>query len=402
MVKRNVHLAKLHSGYLFPEINKRKLALLEKNPQAQIISLGIGDTTEPIPFSIVKGLEKAASNLGKISTYSGYGQEQGLPALREKIAKTFYKEITADEIFISDGSKCDIGRLQLLFGPNITMAVQDPSYPAYVDTSVACGQTGSYDTASSQYQKVVYLPCTPENNFFPSLDFKADIIYFCSPNNPTGIAATAEQLTALVAHAKKIKAVLIFDAAYASYIRNPDLPKSIYEIPGAKDVAIELNSFSKMAGFTGVRLGWATVPDALSYEDGSSIRKDWLRIATTFFNGASTISQQGGLQALEATGLKEMEAQTSFYLKNAEILKQSLLRKDIQIFGGTHAPYLWAHFPGRKSWDVFAELLEKLHLLTTPGIGFGPGGEGFIRFSAFGHRENILEAKKRLAFFYSS
>jgi LL-diaminopimelate aminotransferase len=396
MVKRNSSLAKLHSRYLFPEIARLKEAILAKNPKAKIISLGIGDTTEPIPSSIVEALKEGAMALGNPNLYKGYGPEQGVTELREKIAKTFYgNSIRPDEIFISDGSKCDIGRLQLLFGPNVRMAVQDPSYPAYVDTSVACGQTGHYNPDKGIYEGIVYLNCSPENNFFPELNFNADIIYFCSPNNPTGAVATKEQLTSLVAYTKKIGAILIFDAAYARFIRDPNLPKSIYEIEGAKEVAIELNSFSKIAGFTGVRLAWSVVPKSLSYEDGGSLHDDWNRIATTFFNGASNISQSGALKALDPTGLADITAQIDFYLENARRIRQTFEKLNFRCYGGEHAPYVWVHF-GKNSWNTFRELLETKHIVTTPGSGFGPGGEGFLRFSAFSKREAIDEAMQRL------
>lgn len=396
MVKRNRSLAKLHSRYLFPEIARLKEALLAKNPSAKILSLGIGDTTEPVPSSIVEGLKQGAIDLGQSNSYRGYGPEQGYMPLRQKIAETFYHNlVTAEEIFISDGSKCDIGRLQLLFGPEVTMAVQDPSYPAYVDTSVACGQTGHYDKEKGIYEGIVYLNCNPENNFFPTLDFQADIIYFCSPNNPTGAVATKEQLQRLVAYTKKIGGILIFDAAYAHFIRDSNLPKSIFEIEGAKDVAIELNSFSKIAGFTGVRLAWSVVPKNLTYEDGTSLHQDWNRIATTFFNGASNISQAGALKALEPQGLNEIAMQTDFYLENARRIKKSFEKLNYQCYGGEHAPYVWVNFK-KKSWEAFQDLLETKHIVTTPGSGFGPGGEQFLRFSAFAKRETVEEALERI------
>lgn len=397
MVKRNLHIAKLNAGYLFPEIHKRKMDLLKRNPSANIISLGIGDTTEPIPSSIGKGLVEAAKKLSTKIGYSGYGPEQGILALREKIAEVFYKgEVEPDEIFISDGTKCDIGRLQVLFGSQCITAVQDPSYPAYVDTAVAIGQTGRY--GEGQYENICYMPCHPGNGFFPDLEklSPVDLIYFCSPNNPTGTVASRKQLAELIAFAKKSKAVLIFDAAYASYIRNASLPRSIFELPGAKDVAIELNSFSKMAGFTGVRLGWSVVPKTLCYSEGTSIHADWLRLASTFFNGASNIAQAGGMAALDEKGLKEIEHQTDFYLKNAELIKKCFGEMGYEVYGGENAPYVWVRFPGVTSWGIFNTLLENAFIVSTPGIGFGPSGEGFLRFSAFGSRSKIEEALGRL------
>jgi LL-diaminopimelate aminotransferase len=397
MVKRNPHFAKLQGGYLFPEINRHKQELLKRKPEADLISLGIGDTTEPIPPHILQGLVQGASQLGTPSGYSGYGPEQGQLILRKKIAEVLYHgKRSADEIFISDGSKCDIGRLQQLFGADCTIAVQDPSYPVYVDTAVAIGQTDHFHQGA--YKGITYMPCLPENNFFPDLETlpRTDLIYFCSPNNPTGAVATKEQLTRLVAFAKKNRSILIFDAAYASYIREHKLPKSIYEIEGAEKVAIELNSFSKMAGFTGVRLAYSVVPHELQFEDGTPVRQDWLRLMTTFFNGASNIAQAGALAALDPEGLQEINAQTDYYLENARLIGSHFRAEGYQVYGGTNAPYVWIKFPGRKSWDVFQELLEECAIVSTPGSGFGPAGEGFLRFSAFGNRKRIEQAIDRL------
>lgn len=399
MIQRNPNIAKLPAGYLFPEIAKRKRAFLAKHPTAKLISLGIGDTTEPIPHSITGGLIKGAAALGTKDGYTGYGPEQGQLELRRRLAERIYDNtVDADEVFISDGSKCDIGRLQVLFGSGATMGVQDPSYPAYVDTSVIAGQTGDYDPVTKQFRGIVYMPCTPNNHFFPELDKmpRADLIYFCSPNNPTGSAATREQLMQLVAFAKRNRSIIIFDAAYATYIRRSDIPRSIYEIPGARDVAIELGSFSKMAGFTGVRLGWSVIPKELHFDDGTPVRQDWGRLMSTFFNGASNIAQAGALAALEPEGMESIRQITDFYLENARIIKSALESQGIIVYGGTDAPYIWAKFPLKTSWETFEEMMEKLHLITTPGSGFGPSGEGFIRFTAYGHRSSIEEAAERL------
>lgn len=390
MVKRNPHFANLSIRYLFPEIFARKHDFLKKNPGIRLISLGIGDTTEPIPRSVVEGLIKKSTELGTRHGYTGYGAEQGVEPLRQSISSVCYPSlgISADDIFISDGSKCDIGRLQQLFGPEVSIAVQDPSYPVYVDGSLIEG-----------VRRIIAMPCTSDNSFFP--DFSClepvDLIYFCSPNNPTGVAATKAQLEALVAFAKKNGSIIIFDAAYSWYIQDPSLPRSIYEIPGSEEVAIELGSFSKLAGFTGVRLGWTVIPSTLKYDDGSLVKDDWKRLTTTVFNAASNISQEGGLAALSPQGVLEMKRLIAFYLENASLIKQALLRKGLPVFGGDNAPYLWAHFGNRKSWDVFTDLLEKAHVICTPGIGFGRSGEGFIRFTAFGHREDVLEGVSRLA-----
>lgn len=398
MVKRNENIAKLQGGYLFPEIHRRKMAFLKEHPEAKIISLGIGDTTEPLSQHITTGLNSFVKGLGTLDGYAGYSAEQGSLLLRERIAdKIYHSHITPEEIFISDGAKCDIGRLQILFGPHVTIAVQDPSYPAYVDTSVITGQTGIYQKDHSQYAGITYLKCTPENDFFPDLQNypRTDLIYFCSPNNPTGATATKEQLKNLVNFAKHNRSILIFDAAYAFYIKDPHLPKSIYEIEGAKEVAIEINSFSKNAGFTGVRLGWCVIPEELKYEDGQSVKHDWNRLISTFFNGASNIAVHGGTTALSDQGIHEMTQMVDFYLENANLIRKTLKKKGIATYG-QHSPYVWAKFPGQNSWDTFNYFLEKLHILSTPGLGFGPAGNEFIRFSAYGHRPAILEACDRL------
>ena len=306
--------------------------------------------------------------------------------------------VKPSELFVSDGSKCDITRLQLMFGPGKTIALQDPSYPAYVDSSVIMGQTRGFDSGSSQYGNIVYMPCNPANGFFPDLSAaaKADLIFFCSPNNPTGNAATRAQLEQLVAFAKKTGAIVLYDAAYAIYIDRPECPKTIYEIPGAHEVAIETCSFSKYAGFTGVRLGWTVVPEALRYADGTPVIGDWNRIMTTCFNGASNVAQAGGLACLQPDGLAAMHKLVGFYKENARIIRDALASCGLQVHGGADAPYVWVEFPGRKSWDVFTQLLEQANVVTTPGSGFGPAGEGFIRISSFGHREDVLEACDRL------
>ncbi len=388
MIKRNKQVAKLKSGYLFPEINKRKQNFLINNPEAKLISLGIGDTTQPISSTVVDAFVGISKNLGTPEGYIGYGPEQGIELLRQKIANTFYKNlVNSEEIFVSDGAKCDIGRLQVLFGGEVSVAIQDPAYPVYIDGSIIQG-----------IDKIHMMSCSFENGFFPDLNVldRVDLIYICSPNNPTGAACTYSQLEKLVAYAKKNHSIIIFDAAYAGYIKGPNLPKTIYEIKGAEEVAIEIGSFSKLAGFTGIRLGWMVVPEALKYENGFSVKEDWNRIATTLFNGASIIAQYGGLAVLEEKGLKEVEKLVDFYLENARFLKTTLEQMGYEVFGGINAPYLWVHFPGKNSWEVFQELLEKAHIITTPGSGFGPAGEGFVRFSAYGKREDILLAIERL------
>jgi len=388
MVKRNPHFAKLQSGYLFPEINKRKQAYLKMHPEAKILNLGIGDTTLPLDPHIAQRLQKHSFEMSTIEGYLGYGPEQGQSELRQKIASVLYSgRVHSEEVFVSDGAKCDIGRLQLLFGPDATMAVQDPAYPVYVDTSIMVGQP-----------EIMYMPCNPENNFFPDLEQikRTDLIYFCSPNNPTGAISTHEQLEKLIAFAKKNRSILIFDSAYSAYISDPSLPKSIYEIPGAREVAIEVGSFSKMAGFTGLRLGWVVIPEELRFEDQTSVRKDWERIHTTFFNGASCIVQKAGLAVLENEGLQFIQRMIESYMSNAEYLAENLRQLGITTYGGDNAPYIWVYFGKSSSWELFDTLLTKAQIIATPGIGFGSEGEGFLRFSAFAQRSHIEEAVQRL------
>jgi LL-diaminopimelate aminotransferase len=397
MITRNPCIANIKAGYLFPEIAKRRREYAAAHPDANIISLGIGNTTEPIPPHINGALVNGARALAAAETYTGYGDEQGLTALRERIAAVFYNGIiAADEVFISDGAKCDIGRLQLLFGAGAAIAVQDPSYPVYVDGSVLIGAAGGWQGGG--YAGIVYLPCTAENDYFPDLALlpKNGLVYFCSPNNPTGVTANRRQLAALVQAARANGSIIIFDAAYSEFIRDPALPKSIYAIDGAAECAIEVNSFSKPAGFTGVRLGWTVVPKALKYSGGESVNADWNRICTTIFNGASNIAQAGGLAVLDEAGLAEIRILTDFYLGNANIIRKALQTLGIRCVGGDNSPYLWAHFPGRDSWEVFSEILEQCQVVTTPGAGFGPAGQSCIRFSAFGSRADVEEACKRL------
>ena len=320
--------------------------------------------------------------------------------LQKDIASKLYNNIVdADDVFVSDGSKCDIGRLQFLFSTEATIAVQDPAYPAYIDSSVIGGHTGDYNPENENFDNVSYLACTSENNYFPDLSAATgkDVIYFCSPNNPTGAVSTKEELTKLVKFAKENNSIIVFDSAYALFIKDSSLPKSIFEIEGAKECAIEVGSFSKIAGFTGVRLGWTIVPKELKFSCGYEVKKDFHRLMSTIFNGASNIIQHGGLAALSDTGMKEMMGLVDFYMENAKLLAKLLTDKNISFVGGDNSPYLFAKFPGKKSWDVFEEILTKAHIVTTPGSGFGPAGEGCVRFSAFGSRENIIEACKRLS-----
>jgi len=401
-VARNGNFEKLQGGYLFPEIGRRRRAFAEAKPELaeKIISLGIGDTTQPIPPHILEGLVSGASKLGTDKGYSGYGAEQGNGDLRSKIAEFVYgNKVDSDEVFVSDGAKCDIARLQLMFGSKVVSAVQDPSYPVYVDTSVMLGQTGNVQAETGQFEGITYMKCKPEDNFFPDLDAspRADVIYFCSPNNPTGAVASKAQLEALVAKALKDGSIIVFDAAYAPFIKTEGVPKSIFDIEGAKDCAIEVNSFSKYAGFTGVRLGWTVVPKNLEFSDGSKVRDDFNRVMTTCFNGASNVVQSGGLACLTPEGMKEINTLIDYYLGNAAILTGLADDLGLSYCGGTDSPYIFLDLKGKSSWDTFSKILEEAQVVTIPGAGFGPGGEGFLRLSAFASRENCIEARERIS-----
>lgn len=405
MLKRNTGFSNLTAGYLFPEVARRRREYASKNPNAKIISLGIGNTTEPLPKCIAQAMADYSISLSTVEGYSGYGDEQGLTELRKRIAEVFYKDLASDdEVFISDGAKCDIARIQTLFGSKVKIAVQDPAYPVYVDGSVIVGAAGK--NTGSGYKGVTYMPCVPENNFFPDLSKikKNSLIYFCSPNNPTGAVSSREELKKLVDFANANGCIVIFDAAYREFIRDEKLPKSIFEIEGSRNCAIEINSFSKPAGFTGVRLGWSVVPKELKFADGTSVHQDWNRVMTTLFNGASNVAQNGGLACLTDEGLSAMKSVIDYYLENASLIEKTFRGENFRKAGAEvyftgNSPYIWVKFPGKKSWDVFDSLLEKCNVVTTPGSGFGPAGESFIRISAFGHHADVEEACKRLSEF---
>lgn len=344
MAKINSNYNKLAAGYLFPEIAKRTKAFAEKNPGVAVLRLGIGNTTEPLAPSIIKALHLGVEKLADVKTYSGYGDEQGDSRLRKAIVD-YYSSIgvslESDEVFVSDGAKPDSANIQSIFSGKCIVAVQDPAYPVYVDSNVIAGRTGSANGPT--YEGLVYMPCNEENGYFPEVPReKVDLIYLCSPNNPTGVVATKEQLKKFVEYAKKNKAVIIFDAAYNWFITDNSLPKSIYEVEGAKDCAIELNSFSKFSGFTGVRLGWCIVPKAVVTEDSApgKVNQLWNRRQTTMFNGASNIVQEGGLAALTKEGALENQKVIDYYIENAKIIREGLIAKGFNVFGGTNAPYL--------------------------------------------------------------
>ena len=397
MATINSSFDKLPASYLFSEIAKRTRVFSDKHPQLEILKLGIGNTTEPIAPAVISGLEKGVKKLSALETYTGYGDEQGDSRLREALS-SWYKEaqVTIDpqEIFISDGAKSDSANIQSIFGSNNIIEICDPVYPVYIDSNVISGRTGIY--SNGKFGRVYYMPCTEENGFFPELPTKkVDLIYICSPNNPTGFVASKKQLKKLVDYATKEKAIIIFDAAYFAYISDSKLPRSIYEIAGAKSCAIEINSFSKWAGFTGVRLGWTVVPTSLTCENAQKGKLNalWNRRQTTMFNGASNIAQEGGLAVLSDKGLTQCQKVVDYYMENARMIKSVLEKIGLKVFGGENAPYIWLKTPNdMTSWSFFDKLLNEAHVVGTPGSGFGPHGEGFFRLSAFGHRDNIKKA----------
>ncbi|OKH18034.1 LL-diaminopimelate aminotransferase [Hydrococcus rivularis NIES-593] len=406
MATINDNYLKLKAGYLFPEIARRVNAFAQANPEAKIIRLGIGDVTEPLPEACRKAMIKAIEEMGDRATFKGYGPEQGYPWLREAIAKYDFQargcQIDADEIFISDGSKCDTGNILDIFGDNNAIAVTDPVYPVYVDTNVMAGHTGEANE-KGEYEGLVYLPINAENNFTAKIPSqKVDLIYLCFPNNPTGATATKEHLKAWVDYARANGSIIFFDAAYEAFITNPDLPHSIYEIEGARECAIEFRSFSKNAGFTGTRCALTVVPKTLTAKaaDGSDVElwKLWNRRQSTKFNGVSYIVQRGAEAVYSEEGQEQVKALVSFYLENAKIICDRLTEAGLKVYGGVNAPYVWVKTPnGLSSWDFFDKLLHTCNVVGTPGSGFGAAGEGYFRISAFNSRENVEEAMKRIA-----
>lgn len=398
MATLNSNYEKLVAGYLFPEIARRTKIFQENNPNKKIMKLGIGNTTEALPVQAVKGLYRGAHKLSQVETYSGYGDEQGNSELRKAIANKYSQigvDIDSSEVFVSDGAKPDSANIQSIFGLENIVCVQDPSYPVYVDTNVIAGRTGKFDEKTKQYEGIVYMPCIEENGFIPEVpNKKVDLIYLCSPNNPTGAVMNKQQLKKFIDSAQENKSVIIFDAAYSEFIQDESFPKSILEVDGAKNCAIEINSFSKNAGFTGVRLGYTVVPKDLM---NGKVNNLWNRRQTTFFNGASNIVQEGGLAVLSEEGQKECKQLIDYYMENAKIIKKGLEKKGLKVFGGNNAPYLWMKTPNNMgSWEFFDKLLTESNVVGTPGVGFGPSGEGYFRLSPFGHRENVEEAVKSI------
>ena len=401
MFKVNDNYLKLPGSYLFSNIAKKVAAYGKAHPDAQIIRLGIGDVTQPLAPAIIDALHGAVEEMGHAETFHGYAPDLGYEFLRNAIAKNDYQDrgcdIHADEIFVSEGAKCDSGNIQEIFSVDNKIAVCDPVYPVYVDTNVMAGRTGTYDPAKGTWSDVIYMPCTAENNFIPELPKETpDIIYLCFPNNPTGTTITKDQLQVWVDYANKNGAVIIYDAAYEASISEDDVPHSIYECEGARTCAIELHSFSKNAGFTGTRLGYTVIPKDLKSGD-VMLHSLWARRHGTKYNGAPYIVQKAGEAVYSPEGKAQLKEQIAYYMKNAKTILEGLKAAGYTVFGGVNAPYIWLKTPdGMNSWEFFDYLLEKANVVGTPGSGFGPSGEGYFRLTAFGSYENTVAAIERI------
>ena len=406
MIKVNENFLKMQDSYLFSTIAKKVAKYQEENPDKKIIKLGIGDVTRPIVPKVLEQMHDAVDEVGKSESFRGYGPEQGYEFIRKAIVENDYKKrginIELDEVFVSDGAKCDCGNIVDLFGTNNKVAITDPVYPVYLDTNIMSGRTGKYDEETGKYEGIIYLPCTAENNFVPELPKEVpDMIYLCFPNNPTGTVLKKEELAKWVKYAKENKSIILFDSAYEAFITEDDIPHSIYEIEGAKEVAIEFRSFSKTAGFTGIRCAYTVVPKELKAytEDGEEIELNrlWNRRQCTKFNGVSYITQKGAEAVYSKEGQEEIKENIKYYMENAKIIREGLEEVGITYYGGINSPYVWLKVPNNmKSWDFFDLLLEKANVVGTPGVGFGPSGEGYFRLTAFGNRENTEEAMRRI------
>ncbi len=404
MIRINENYTKLKASYLFADIARRVNAFAQAHPDKPLIRLGIGDVTEPLPPVCIKALHAATDEMADRATFKGYGPEQGYAFLREAIAQHDYAArgcaITADEIFVSDGAKCDCGNIQEIFATDgLRLAIPDPVYPVYVDTNVMAGRTGA--NVNGRYEGITYLDCTPANGYVPAVPASpADLIYLCFPNNPTGAVATRAQLAAWVAYARANKALILFDSAYEAYIRDPAIPHSIYEIEGAREVAIEFRSFSKLAGFTGLRCAYTVVPKALKAWDHAggehSLHALWNRRHTTKFNGVAYPVQKAAAAVYTEAGKKQTGDLINFYLGNAKLIREAVTKLGLSCIGGDNAPYIWVN-TGRDSWEFFDLFLNKAQVVCTPGAGFGKCGEGHVRISAFNSRENVITALTRIA-----
>ena len=403
MIRINENYSKLKASYLFADIARRVNAYVAANPLKPVIRLGIGDVTEPLPPVCVEALHAASDEMGRRETFKGYGPEQGYAFLREAVAKYDYAErgcvIEPDEIFISDGAKCDCGNIQEIFASDVRLAIPDPVYPVYIDTNVMAGRTGP--NRDGRYEGVLYLECTPANGYVPEVPTApADLIYLCFPNNPTGAVATRAQLAAWVEYARKNRAVILYDSAYEAYIRDPAIPHSIYEIDGARDVAIEFRSYSKTAGFTGTRCAYTVIPKSVQACDAAGrpqpLHALWNRRHTTKFNGVAYPIQKAAAAIYTPAGREQCRALTDAYLANAKLIREAMARLGLPCVGGDNAPYIWIN-TGRDSWEFFDLLLEKAQVVCTPGAGFGKCGEGHVRISAFNSRANVTAALDRIA-----
>ena len=405
MATINANFLKLKAGYLFPEIARRVKAYTEANPAlaARVIRCGIGDVTEPLPPAVIEAMHEGVAEMACRETFKGYGPEQGYEFLRQAIVDHQFAGlgIAADEVFISDGSKCDTGNILDIFGKGNVIAITDPVYPVYVDTNVMAGNTGEAD-ATGAYGGLLYLPCNAANGFVAEVPLeRADIIYLCFPNNPTGAVATREQLAAWVAYARANDAVILFDAAYEAFVQEPAIPRSIFEIEGARECAIEFRSFSKNGGFTGVRCAYVVIPKTVTGSDGTGGRMAlhglWSRRHSTKFNGASYPVQKAAAAVFSAAGKAEVAALIAHYMGNAKLLREAAAAAGLPVFGGVNAPYVWVGCPaGRTSWDMFDKMLQEAQVVITPGSGFGSAGEGYFRISAFNSRANVEEVCRRL------
>lgn len=401
----NEHYLKLRAGYLFPEIGRRVQAFSAAHPQAKVLRLGIGDVSRPLPPAVVKAMHRAVEEMGRVETFRGYGPEQGYRFLIDQIIKHDYQtrgvSLDPDEVFVSDGAKCDCGNFQELFAVENTVALADPVYPVYLDTNVMAGRTGPADD-QGRYGRIHYMPCIEANGFLPHLpEGKADLVYLCFPNNPTGAVAEREDLQAWVNYARRQSAILLYDSAYEAFITQDHIPHSIYEIPGAKECAIEFRSFSKTAGFTGTRCAYTVVPKTVVAHTaggkGVSLNQLWNRRQTTKFNGVSYPVQMAAAAVYTEEGKAQVRELIDYYMENARIIRDALTVVGFPVYGGVNAPYIWLKAPrSMSSWEFFDLLLTKAHVVGTPGSGFGPSGEGFLRLSAFGHREHTEEAVGRI------
>ena len=403
MFKANGDYSMLQGNYLFSEVGRRAAAFQKAHPEADIIRMGIGDVTRPLAPAVIAAMHAAVDEMGTAATFHGYGPDYGYEFLREAIRlRDFVSrgiDISLDEIFVSDGAKCDVGNIQELFSRDCVVAVTDPVYPVYVDTNVMSGRGGRY--VDGGYERIVYLPCTAENGFVPEMPkTPVDVMYLCYPNNPTGTTLTREQLAAIVAYARKNGVLLLYDSAYEAYISEPDKPHSIYEIEGARECAIEFRSMSKTAGFTGTRCAYTVVPRNLKYRDTRgnevSLNAMWSRRMATKFNGVSYITQRGAAAAYSDEGYAELQAVIADYMENARIIREGLQKAGYTVYGGVNAPYIWLRVPHGDSWRFYDELLAQHHIVGTPGAGFGRAGEGYFRMTAFATRENTIRAMERI------